>query len=237
MTEKENVFVFDGCNGNPVMNMLKYNSEIYEDGERAYNDKEGDEIVSSYRLLLVAHKTSGFDSWVVLISLAKGITDVKFIKTARRLESLSFRCGVKIVNTVEVPQYVKITCSKFQIQGSFEKVGGEYGLQPELLKGEIERSVINKSNFAEIRHISELYLNLDVLCLVFFYARHSMEMQKRSGFGIKDCLTEASLGWKCFRAYEKDREFYTFSDEGVRDFIRKSIKGGRVTALNRIKPV
>ena len=60
-----------------------------------------------------------------------------------------------------------------------------------------------------------------------------MEMQKMSGFGIKDCLTEASLGWKCFGTYNKDREFYTFNDKYVRSFIRKSIKGGRVAALNR----
>ena len=60
-----------------------------------------------------------------------------------------------------------------------------------------------------------------------------MEMQKMSGFGIKDCLTEASLGWKCFGTYNKDREFYTFNDKYVRDFIRKSIKGGRVGAFVR----
>ena len=60
-----------------------------------------------------------------------------------------------------------------------------------------------------------------------------MEMQKMCGFGIKDCLTEASLGWKCFGTYNKDRDFYTFNDKYVRDFIRKSIKGGRVAALNR----
>ena len=60
-----------------------------------------------------------------------------------------------------------------------------------------------------------------------------MEMQKMSGFGIKDCLTEASLGWKCFGTYKKDREFYTFNDRYVRNFIRKSIKGGRLGAFNR----
>ena len=54
-----------------------------------------------------------------------------------------------------------------------------------------------------------------------------------SGFGIKDCLTEASLGWKCFGKYNRDREFYTFNDKYGRDFIRKSIKGRRVSALNR----
>ena len=60
-----------------------------------------------------------------------------------------------------------------------------------------------------------------------------MGMQKNSGFGIEGCLTEASLGWKCFGTYNKDREFYTFNDKYVRDFIRKSIEGGRVGAFNR----
>ena len=201
--ERNNFNVFDASNGNCIMNMLKYISKNYDGDERTYIDKEGDEIFSSYRLLLVAHNSSGFDSWVVLNSLVKEITDLKIIKTARGLISLSFRCGVKIVNTCEVPQYVKFTCSKSHIKGSLNKIGKEYGLQPELLKGEIEHSVINKNNFVELRHIWEPYLISDVLCLAYIYARHSMEMQKMTGFGIKDCLTEASLGWKCFGTYNK----------------------------------
>ena len=231
--ERNNVTVFDASDVNCVMNMLKYISENHEGDERTYIDRDGDEIVSSYRLLLVAHNSSGFDSWVVLNSLIKDITELKIIKTARGLISLSFRCGFKIANTVEVPQYVKFTCSKSHIKGSLEKIGKEYNLQPELLKGEIDHSVIKKNNFVKLRHIWEPYLISDVLCLAYIYARHSMEMQKMSGFGIKDCLTEASLGWKCFGTYNKDREFYTFNDKYVRDFIRKSIKGGRVGAFNR----
>ena len=235
ITERNNVTVFDASNGNCVMNMLKYISENYDGDERTYVDKDGDEIISSYRLLLVARNSSGFDSWVVLDSLIKDITDLKIIKTARArgLISLSFRCGFKIVNTVEVPQYVKFTCTKSHIKGSLAKIGREYGLQPEILKGEMDHTLINKNNFAELRHIWEPYLISDVLCLAFIYARHSMEMQKMTGFGIKESLTEASLGWKCFGTYNKDREFYTFNDKYVRDFIRKSIKGGRVGAFNR----
>ena len=60
-----------------------------------------------------------------------------------------------------------------------------------------------------------------------------MEMQNMSRFAIEDCLTEASLGFKCFGNYNKNRKFYTFHDKYLRDFIRKSIKGGRVSALNR----
>ena len=88
-----------------------------------------------------------------MIYLVKEITDLKIIRTARGLNSLSFRCGVKIANTCEVPQYVNFTCTKSHLKGSLEKIGREYGLQPELLKGEIEQSVINKSNFTDLRHI------------------------------------------------------------------------------------
>ena len=172
--ERENFIVFDGSTGNSVMNMLKYFSEKYEGDERTYIDKNGDEIVSSYRLLLVAHNSSGYDSWVVLNSLVKEIIELKTSKTARALISLSFRCGVKLVITVEVPQYIKFICSKSHIKGSLEKVGKECGPQPELLKGEIEHSAINRSNFADLRHIWEPYLKLDVLCLAFIYATHSM---------------------------------------------------------------
>ena len=58
-------------------------------------------------------------------------------------------------------------------------------------------------------------------------------MQTKSGIGTKHCLTEAFLGWKCFGKYKKYRDFYTFSGEYVWDFIRKSVKGGRVSDLIR----
>ena len=73
--EVENVTVLDSSNGNRVMDMLKYISENYKGDEGTYIDRDGDEIVSSYRLLLVAHNSSGFDSWVVLNSLVKEITE------------------------------------------------------------------------------------------------------------------------------------------------------------------
>ena len=81
-------------------------------------DKDGDEIVSSYRLLMVAHNSSGLDSWVVLNSSVKENTRVKTIKTARGLISLMFRCGVKIVNTVS---FIIIKQKKQQQLQKFQK--------------------------------------------------------------------------------------------------------------------
>ena len=157
---------------------------------------------------MVAYNGSGYNNWVVLNSLVREITEKKIVKTSRSLISLSFRFGVKRVNTCEVPQYVKFTCTKSHIKGSLEKIRRE----PELLTGKIEHSVINKSNFADLGHIGEPYVRLDVLCLAFIYTRHSTEMQKMS-FGYKDCLAEASLGWKKFGTYKKDRQDYTVNDK------------------------
>ena len=116
VTEKGNVAVFDGSNPNPVTKMLKYLSENYEGDRRTYNDKDGDEINSSYRLLLVAHNASGFHRWVVLNFLNKERTVIRIIKTARRLLSIPFWCGVEIVISVEVPQKVKFTGTESHIR-------------------------------------------------------------------------------------------------------------------------
>ena len=103
--------------------------------------------------------------------------------------SLSFRCAFKIVNTVGVPQFVIFTHTKSHIKGSLEKIGREPDFQPDLLKGEIEHSNINKSLFTDFKQIWESYLRLDVLCLAFIDARHSMKKQKRGGCGTQVCLT------------------------------------------------
>ena len=60
-----------------------------------------------------------------------------------------------------------------------------------------------------------------------------MELQKMTKKGIKESLTEDSLGWKRFGLDNKYRDFYTFKIKFVRDFIRKSIKNGRVCSFNR----
>ena len=85
-------------------------------------------------------------------------------------------------NSFEEPQYVKFTCTKSEMKGPTEKIGRGYGLQPEPFRGEIEHTVINKSIFADSGIIWEPYLRLDVLCLAFIFAIHSVEMQKNEWF-------------------------------------------------------
>ena len=84
--------------------------------------------------------------------------------------------------------------SKSHWKGSLEKVSKENSVKPELHKGEIEHSVDRRNNLVSPRHIWGPYFRLDLLCLAFIFGRHFMELQNVSGFCIKDCLTEASLG-------------------------------------------
>ena len=76
---------------------------------------------------------------------------MKIVETTRGLLSLSIRRGSKIVITVDLPQYAEVTYTKSHIKASLEKIGRKCGLQPEILKGESELSVIIKSNFANLK--------------------------------------------------------------------------------------
>ena len=83
-----------------------------------------------------------------------------------------------------------------------------------------------------MRHIWEPYLQTDVFSLAVIYARHALQVQKMTKSGIKEALTEASLGRKCMGVDNNEREFYTFKNEYVRYVIPKSIEGGKVCAFN-----
>ena len=92
--EKKNVLVFDESKQNPVMNKLETISENYWGDEKTYIDRNGDQRVSSYRLLSVGNNASGLDSWVVINSLVK---DLKEKKICKRLGDWFFyRFGVEL---------------------------------------------------------------------------------------------------------------------------------------------
>ena len=94
--------------------------------------------------------------------------------------------------------------------GSLDKIGREYGLQTEFLKGEINNSKITNYIYNELRIVWKLCSKPKILCVDFVYARHALEEQKMTNVIIKEPLTEDSLGWKCFGLYNKKRKFYKF---------------------------
>ena len=60
-------------------------------------------------------------------------------------------------------------------------------------------------------------------------------MQKITRFSMKDCLSVPGLGFKYFNSSrtEEDEPIYTYNDKYMRHFVRQSLKGGRVYALNQ----
>ena len=85
-TGGENVFVSDKSGGNHITNMPENISKNSKGDEKSYLDKEGDEIVTSCKILFLSHNDIDFDSWLVLNLLENEIRDFKFIRTARRMK-------------------------------------------------------------------------------------------------------------------------------------------------------
>ena len=79
------------------------------------------------------------------------------------------------------------------------------------------------------------YVKNDVLSISFCYARYTMGMEEITGFGRKNSLTSPSLANKYFINLrdENDEPIYTYTDSFMRNFVRKSIKGGRCNAFNQ----
>ena len=229
-TERKNVIKFRAYNGNPVIQMIEYLNKNYTGDKIIHKHKSGANIVKSYKITLVAHNSSGFDSYIKLNNLLKNTAlSSKIIKTDRGIIKLQINSG-KVNNT---PQYIKIVCSRSHISGSLADIGREYGVQPQLLKSEMDHNKITMDNYRSLEHEWIPYLELDCLSLAFVYARHVMEMKKISNISVKQCLTEAALGWSILGTYIKDKEFYTSNDKYVRHFIRQSIYGGRVIAMKK----
>ena len=53
------------------------------------------------------------------------------------------------------------------------------------------------------------------------------------GFSLKNCLSLQDLGWKYFHSFgtEEDEPIYIYNAKYMRNFVRQSIKGGRVCAF------
>ena len=79
------------------------------------------------------------------------------------------------------------------------------------------------------------FVENDVLCTAFSYARYCKAMEEITRLSMKDCLSAPGLGWKYFNSMrdENDEPIYTFKDKYMRWFVRQSIKGGRVCSFNQ----
>ena len=116
-TEKEyqkclnNFIVFRGLDNNNEMldYVLQFKGE----------PKKGKNMFVEYNLYLIAHKGSGFDSYVVLNNLIQGRSVVNLIKNGAGIISLKIFNGY--VNPKKIPQYVHFRCGSLHIKDSLKK--------------------------------------------------------------------------------------------------------------------
>ena len=196
--------------------------------------KRIDNRIFKYNLYLIAHKGSGFDSYVVLNNLPQWRTVVSLIKNGSGIVSL--RIFNDYVDPVKkIPQYVHFRCGLLHIKDSLKNIGKIYKLQESLLKQELEHDEIFEDNWEEKENEWLPYLQNDVLSTAFSYARYSKRMEELTEFGMENSLTLPSLANKYFNSLrdESDEPIYTHNDEYMRHFVRQSIKGGRCSALNQ----
>ena len=100
-----------------------------------------------YNLYLIAHKGSGFDSYVVINNLPQWRT-VRLIKNGSGIVSLEIFNGYVDQNK-KIPQYCHLRCGLMHIKHSLKNIGKIYKLQPCLLKQELEHDEIFEDNWEE----------------------------------------------------------------------------------------
>ena len=118
---------------------------------------------------------------------------------------------------------------------SLRKLGKTFKLQKELLKTEMNHEDVVGNNYMKKKDEWLTYVEQDVLCTAFSYARYSKAIEEITGFSMKDCLFLPGLGWKNFNSLrtEEDEPIYSYNEKYMRWFVRQSIKGGRVCAFNQ----
>ena len=190
--------------------------------------------IVEYNLYLIAHNGSGFDSYVVLNNLPQWRSVVKLIKNGRGIVSLKIFNGY-VDPVKKVPQYVHFRCGRVHINQKLRKIGKSYKLQESLLKKELEHDEIYEDTWESKENEWLPYVKNDVLSTAFCYAKYTMGMEELTEFGMKNSLTLPSLANKYFNSLrdENDEPIYTYTDPFMRNFVRKSINGGRCNSFNQ----
>ena len=133
---KNDCIVFKGLDN--INKMLDYVLQ-YKRGPKRINNK-----IVKFNLYLMAHKGSGFASYVVLNKLPQWRT-VKLIENGSGIVSLKI-FNVYVDQNKKIPQYVHLRCGLLHNKDSLKNIGKSYKLQPCLLKQELEHDEIFEDN-------------------------------------------------------------------------------------------
>ena len=137
---RKDCIVFKGTDS--IKQMLDYVLQFKREAKRINNESVKD------NLYLLAHKGSGFDSYVVLSNLPQWRTVVSLIKNGSGTVSFNIFNGY-VDQVKKIPQYVHFRCGLLHIKDSLKNIGESYKLQSCLLKQELEHDEIFEDTWQE----------------------------------------------------------------------------------------
>ena len=164
-----------------MLKKIDYVINIYEGKPKYTNNKDGKQVLSSYKYQMVGHNAFGFDNYSVINSSPSSSKCIKKLKKSRGLKKLSFEAGSVAENDREIPKNMKFVCSKCHISVSLKSTQKGYNIQPDLMKGEINHDLINIGNYKEYENLWRPYLIDDVLGLANVIAKHGNSIQIITG--------------------------------------------------------
>ena len=101
-------------------------------------------------------------------------------------------------NKKQIPQHQIFKCGMTHLNYSLKKLGKTFKLQKDFLKTQMNQDEIDENNWRDKKNQWVDYVQNDVLCNGFSYARYFKAMGDNTAFSMKDCLSLPGLGWKNF---------------------------------------
>jgi hypothetical protein len=210
------------------------------------------------KVILIAHNSSGFDSYALIkshfklktppIILSRNILNVQLqnphtdakIKEKWRIEQnkINKNKGWETLKKENSPlQKIICRCSYQHVKSSLDRWGKDFKIPKSIQKTKLQHKDIFLSNFLEKESDWLPYLKNDILSLAACVTKFNKIMMELVKQNMQSCLTAPSLtfkGW--FSEINEERsdngvsQIHSHTDVFTRNFIRRAVKGGRVSA-------
>ena len=193
-------------------------------------------------ITIIAHNSSGFDSFLVaqqfklekapLTSTSKILSLTVSNPYTPAASMRKWKQELKIKGTKDIHQQLIFRCSFQHVKDSLLKWGKGFKIPSNLRKTELEHSGITKDNYLEKQSEWEPYLRRDISALTTCVIKYNKVMEEVAKQNMTQNLTSSTL---TFNAWLKDLEeqkilLHSHINKYVRSYIRRAIKGGRVSA-------
>ena len=194
-------------------------------------------------IILIGHNSSGFDSFIVaqqftlqkppLISSSSKILSLTMSNPYTPEASMrKWKQEMKIKGLKDIHQQLTFRCSHQHVKNSLLNWGEKFKIPCNLRKTELEHNDITKDNYLEKQSEWEPYLRRDISALTSCIIKYNNVMEKSVGENMTQNLISPTLtfnGWLRDLKHQ-NISLHTHTNKYVCSYIRRAVKGGRVSA-------